>query len=60
MVRGFLELITQLGAEAICEGVDSIQQCDTLRKYGYKLMNGSYFDKEYKEESLIRKHRGNF
>lgn len=60
MVRGFLELITQLGAEAICEGVDSIQQCDTLRKYGYKLMNGSYFDKEYKEETLIRKHRGNF
>ena len=60
MVRGFLELIKQLDAKAICEGVETIQEYETLKKYGYTLMQGPYFNEEHNEESLIRKLRGNF
>ena len=60
MVRGFLELITQLDAKAICEGVETTQQYDILKKYGYTLMSGTYFSNILSEENLIKRHRGNF
>jgi EAL domain-containing protein (putative c-di-GMP-specific phosphodiesterase class I) len=60
MVRGFLELIKQLDAQAICEGVETAQQYDILKKYGYTLMSGTYFSNILNEDNLIRRHRGNF
>ena len=60
MVRGFLELIKQLDAKAICEGVETAQQYDILKKYGYTLMSGTYFSNILNEDNLIRRHRGKF
>ena len=53
MVRGFLELITQLDAVAVCEGVETEEQFETLRKYGYRYMQGSYFEQKFDEDSMI-------
>lgn len=53
MVRGMLQLIKQLNAIAICEGVDNEKQKETLKKYGCTNIQGKLLGDPISEEDLI-------
>ena len=53
MVRGMLQLVNQLGAIAICEGVETTLQKDTLLKYGCSKIQGKLLGDPISEEELI-------
>jgi len=57
MVRGILELVKRLDAEAICEGVETEEQRETLKKYGCKRIQGDLVGVPIEEEKLIEKYK---
>jgi EAL domain-containing protein (putative c-di-GMP-specific phosphodiesterase class I) len=56
-VRGLLDFVKRLGAESICEGVNSEEEKQKLRKFGCKKIQGKLVGEQLTEEKLIAKYK---
>jgi EAL domain-containing protein (putative c-di-GMP-specific phosphodiesterase class I) len=57
MIRGLLDFVKRLDAEAICDGVVDVQQKELLKKYGCKRIQGDLAGVAIDEEKLLEKYK---
>lgn len=57
VVRGLLDFVKRLGAESICEGVNSEEEKQKLQKFGCKKIQGKLAGEQLTEEQLVAKYK---
>ena len=58
LVPGLLEIADKMGVQVICEGVEYAKQCERLRRWGCRYVQGYYFSRPVPPEQFYEMYEG--